>query len=244
MTKNQTPIIFLHGWSNKISSWDKNIEHFENLGFPVLAVKMPGFDLPNPLPSWGVPEYAKFAQAEIAEKFPNQQVILVGHSFGGRVSTLLASEHPELVKGLVLTSSAGLNLEPSILRKGLLLVSNLARWLEDKTFLSPMVSEIRKLVRSVIGTKGYKKADETMKQVFKNTVNLDLRDRLPLIKCPTLIVWGELDKTTPMKMAKAFHRGITNSKLVVIKDAEHSAHQTNSEEWNQIVGKFISTIEN
>lgn len=240
--QNKTPIVFLHGWGGRISSWDNNIQYFEDLGFQIYTLKMPGFDLPNPSPDWGVPEYAKFALADIAEKFPNQQVTLVGHSFGGRVSILLASEHSKLVRSLILTSSAGLNLEPSVLRSGLLLASRFARWLEDKTFLSSLVSDLRKLVRSVIGTKGYKKADETMKQVFKNVVNLDLRDRLPLIKCPTLIVWGEVDKTTPMKMAEAFHNGIPNSKLVVINGAAHAAHQTNSEEWNRIVEDFVTKV--
>ncbi len=239
--QTNTPIIFLHGWNGRISSWDKNIHHFESLGFHVYAIKMPGFDLPNPLPSWGVPEYAEFAKAEIIEKFPNQKVTLVGHSFGGRVSIFLASTHPELIKALVLTSSAGLNLEPSMLRKGLLKVSKLAKWFEEKTLFSPAVTGVRRIVRTIIGSKGYKNADETMKQVFKNVVNLDLRDRLSLIQCPTLIIYGDLDKITPIKMAEAFHTGISGSKFVVIKGAAHSVHKTHLNEWNKAVEDFVKT---
>lgn len=237
-----TPIIFLHGWSGKANSWDSNLQYFKNLGYPVYALKMPGFDLQNPSPNWGVLEYAKFAIDDISKSFPNQKVILIGHSFGGRVSILIASKHSELIEALVLTSSAGLNLEPSFLRRGLLFASQSARWLENKVFFSFLIVKMRNITRSIIGAKGYKNADDTMKQVFKNVVNLDLRDYLPSIRCPTLIVWGEDDKTTPLKMAKAFHSGITESKLVIINNAGHHVHKTNPEEWNHIVEDFINQL--
>lgn len=238
--QNKTLIIFLHGWGGNKNSWDKNISYFEKLGFPVLAVEMPGFDLPNPLPSWGIPEYAEFVKAEIAKNFPNQKIILVGHSFGGRISVLLASKNPELVHALVLTDSAGLNLEPPFMRKGLIFISKLAKWLEKKIFLSKIIPKLRKIMRSVIGTNGYKNADDAMKEVFKNVVNLDLSDKLQLIECPTLVIWGENDDVTPIKMAKAFEAGIKNSKLEIIKGAGHKLHQTHSDKWNQTVIEFIS----
>jgi pimeloyl-ACP methyl ester carboxylesterase len=62
---------------------------------------------------------------------------------------------------------------------------------------------------------------------------------LPQITCPTLIVWGDKDRTTPLTIAYRFQKGIVNSKLYIIKGAGHNAHQTHTKEWSQIVTNFI-----
>lgn len=145
---------------------------------------------------------------EIIEKYNMQDVILVGHSFGGRVAILLASSLKEKIKGLVLVDSAGMKPRFSI-----------------KKFLRKTNYKMRKklgLDTSKCGSSDYKQLDEVMKVTFKNVVNLYLEKLLPSIECDTLIVWGKKDKETPLYMAKRLNKGITNSGLVILEGGHYS----------------------
>ncbi|OGC47463.1 hypothetical protein A2886_03505 [candidate division WWE3 bacterium RIFCSPHIGHO2_01_FULL_42_13] len=233
-----TPLVFLHGWAGNSASWEQNTPFFETKGYSCLAVKMPGFDLPEPDPSWGVPEYAEFVVKEVQSKFgQNKKCTFVGHSFGGRIVVYLAAQHPELVDRLILTDSAGLNLEPKVARSSLISISKIFRKIEEKfKFLSPL----RNLGVGLIGSKDYKAASPVMREVMKRVVNLDLSFCLPKIKSKALIVWGEKDTVTPIAIAEEFKKGIASSKLEIIHGAGHHAHHTHSEKWNEVVINFLS----
>ncbi len=47
----------------------------------------------------------------------------------------------------------------------------------------------------------------------------DLRDLLPRIAVPTLLIWGEQDARSPLSVARQFERAIPDTTLVVIPDA-------------------------
>ncbi|MCC7213170.1 MAG: alpha/beta hydrolase [Candidatus Brocadia sp.] len=233
--KTQT-MVFLHGWGGRIDSWQNQIQFFESNGFNCIAMKMPGFDFPEPPINWGIPEYAEYVINNLPDK--DSAYILVGHSFGGRVSVYLASHHPKIVEKLVLTDAAGLNLEVHSGRKVLITFSQLANKVQETL---PLVKSMRSLLRKLLGSKNFREASPVMREVMKTVVNLDLQENLPLIRAKTLIVWGELDKTTPILMANAFHKGIHGSQLKVVSGAGHAPHRTHTKEWNEIVLHFLKS---
>jgi pimeloyl-ACP methyl ester carboxylesterase len=51
----------------------------------------------------------------------------------------------------------------------------------------------------------------------------DLRDVLPLIAVPTLVLHGEADVRAPRQVADALHEGIPGSRLVVLPGVGHVA---------------------
>ncbi|MET0560591.1 MAG: alpha/beta hydrolase [Gaiellaceae bacterium] len=53
----------------------------------------------------------------------------------------------------------------------------------------------------------------------------DLRDLLPLITAPTLLIWGELDVRSPLSVAREFEQAIPDAKLVVLhsRNLDHAA---------------------
>jgi len=56
---------------------------------------------------------------------------------------------------------------------------------------------------------------------------------------PTLIIWGENDATTPLANGELIHKGIRNSRMVVIRGAKHSPHITHTRELADIVEKEL-----
>jgi len=62
---------------------------------------------------------------------------------------------------------------------------------------------------------------------------------LILIKCPTKIIWGENDTTTPVKNAILINNSILNSELDLIKNARHSPQFTHPKETADLVADYI-----
>ena len=62
---------------------------------------------------------------------------------------------------------------------------------------------------------------ENMKTTFRNIINIDLRKYLKFIYCPTLIIWGENDTSTPLKDGILMNKRRNNSGLIVLKKGTH-----------------------
>src|SRR3989344_2220679 len=99
-------LVFLHGWQSQANIWQPVLQKFSK---PVrlIALDLPGFGKSAmPRFSWGVAEYSELVK-KFLSRIETQDIILIGHSFGGRVAIKLASGNPELVKHLVLVDAAG-----------------------------------------------------------------------------------------------------------------------------------------
>ncbi|MBQ2714520.1 MAG: alpha/beta hydrolase [Clostridia bacterium] len=165
-------------------------------------------------------DYA-YGVVDILKKEEINRAIFICHSFGGRVGIYLSKETPELVEKLVLCNSAGILPRKSI-----------------KYYIKLWIYRIRKklgLDVSKCGSKEYRELNSVMKKTFVNVVNFDQSDSLRYIDCPTLIVWGKRDKTTPIYMAKKLNKNIANSQLVVFDRAGHFSYADE-------LGKFIFVV--
>ena len=63
-----------------------------------------------------------------------------------------------------------------------------------------------------------------MRQTLVKLVNRDLRDRMPRIQNPSLLIWGENDTDTPLWMGKLFEELIPDAGLVTVPGAGHYAY--------------------
>ena len=68
----------------------------------------------------------------------------------------------------------------------------------------------------------------------------DIRDRVSSIKVPTLIIVGDKDSLTPIKMSQNLNRQIGDSKLVIIPDSKHMPMIEKADRVNSIVDEFIN----
>lgn len=152
---------------------------------------------------------------------------VVAHSFGGRIAVKAASYDKDAFGKIVLVGAAGLKPRPS-LKKTL-----------KKAVFRAAAAFINKEKLTRFYSADYRALSPVMRQSFIKIVNEYTDDRLKFVENPTLIIFGEKDKETPPYMAKSFHQGIKNSKLVFIGGAGHFCFIDKPNKFNTEVKEFL-----
>lgn len=238
-------LLFLHGWRSSKEVWSQVVSSMYQVA-SVYALDLPGFGgSPAPKESWSVGDYAKIVKGFI-EKLELKNIVLVGHSFGGRVGIKLAAMQnttspliPPLKRGgkiekLVLVDSAGFAMPSN--KKSLM---NAAAKLARPFFKPKFMQGLRKKVYQTIGAEDYLATPELQK-TFVNIVNEDLTEDMKKITIPTLIIFGENDMDTPPSIGKKMHSLIPNSKFIILNDAGHFSFLDQATEFVKKLIDFIS----
>ena len=79
-----------------------------------------------------------------------------------------------------------------------------------------------------------------MRVMLSAFAEADLREMLSTINIPTLLIYGDLDKRSPINVAKAPHENIPSSKLVIIPGAGHEINLKTPDEFNEVRKYIIS----
>lgn len=216
------PVLLLHGWGADIAAMMPIANEVARLGKMAVCVDFPGFgksDLPPA--AWGVREYADTTKALI-DKLGIRGCDLVCHSFGGRVTIMLAAEDETLFKRLVLVDAAGIRPKRTIKYYIKTYLYKLAKRLV-RIKLVNKAFRLDSKIRSA-GSDEYKSLSGVMRETFVKVVNLDLTDKLGKIKNETLIIWGENDTATPLYMGRLMEKKIERAGLAVIENAGHFSY--------------------
>lgn len=207
--------------------------HLAAIGRATVSLDFPGFGKSDKPPEpWGVPEYARFTRSFI-DQMGIKGCDVICHSFGGRVTILLASEEPDLFGKLVLTDAAGVRGKRGIGYYARVYSYKLGKALSRIGFIDRLFGLSNRLESA--GSADYKATDGVMKATLVKVVNLDLKDRLDKIENETLLVWGENDTATPLYMAKLMEKRIKNSGLAVIPGAGHFSYLDDPARYMSII---------
>lgn len=261
------PIILLHGWG--VDS-DKYIETLKQLSvqsseFSVYAPDLPGFGKSdNPPEAWGVSEYT-----ELIKKFMNElglkDLILIGHSFGGRIAIKFAAKYPQGLKALVLTGAAGIKHSLTLKQKIFYILAKIGKAVFSLPIINMLQKPAQKLLYKAAQEKDYYQAQGIMRETFKKVINEDLTPYLEKIsassgspprlgeagalsgKIPTLLIWGAKDNSTPLSDGRLIDLKIKSaggrSELKIIDEANHSLPYQIPEKFAKIIAEFIKKDE-
>jgi pimeloyl-ACP methyl ester carboxylesterase len=233
-------VVYLHGWASNKETFESVIakmKHNEKLKFT--SLDFPAFgESSMPSEILDTEDYKKIV-LEFIKKMKLENIILIGHSFGGRVSIKIASSVPNLVNKLVLTDSAGIKpkRKPSYYFK--VWSYKLSKALLKTLYRGEKFDKKMKKLYKKYGSEDYRNSNDITRKILVKVVNEDLTSLLPEIKAPTLLMWGENDTDTPLWMAKKMEKLIPNAGLVLLKNAGHYSFIDNSIDFAIILNKFI-----
>ena len=193
---------------------------------------------------------------EVAGMLGLHRFAIGGNSMGGRASVLFTITHPERVTHLILVDSGGLptkQVEPTPLAYRLMNIPIANRLLLHITPRSLIVDGLNSAIvhKDIITDEmidrywDFIRMDGTREATITRGRIRDkrIRDDIPNIKTPTLILWGEEDRTIPVEAAYAFHAAIAGSKLVVYPNTGHVPQEEVADESAADVRAFLSGAE-
>lgn len=233
-----SPVILMHGWGCNLTTL-ASIEKVAAENHTVYNVDFPGFgQSQEPSAVWGVEEYTRVIEALVElEKIENP--VLLGHSFGGRVGILYASRNR--VSKLVLVDAAGV--KP---RRSLQYYFKVYSYKLGKRLMPLLLGEKRaqqriEKMRASRGSSDYNNASVMMRRILSKVVNEDLKHCMPLVKAPTLLIWGENDTATPLSDAKVMERLIPDAGLVSFPGCGHYSFLDNPYQFAAVLRSFLNT---
>ncbi len=196
------PIVLLHGWGQNIEMMTPIGNRFKDTN-RIVILDLPGFGASTePNDDWTVYDYADFMK-EFLDSLNIENPIMLGHSFGGKISLAYASKYN--VKKLVVFGSP--------FRKELEKLSLKTKLLKTAKKI-PGIGSLAEVAKKHMGSTDYKNASPKMRAILVSTVNLDITDSVKKIKCPTLIVWGTNDEAVPVADAYELESLIADAGVV------------------------------
>jgi pimeloyl-ACP methyl ester carboxylesterase len=230
------PVVLLHGWGTSLRSFDSVLSFLKDR-FKVYTIDFPGFGLSEePDTIWSVYDYADMTQAFL-EKMHIENPILMGHSFGGRISIILGSRMR--THKIVLIDAAGVKPTRGSDYYVRVYFYKFMRFIQRIPGVNLLFGDIIEAYKKHAGSSDYKSASETMRRVLSKVVNDDLQHLMPAITAPTLLIWGENDTATPVADAKIMEEKIPGAALIVFERAGHYSYLEQPGKFKAIVNSFI-----
>ena len=223
--KSKTSLIYLHGWGQNIEMMMPIAKPFTDK-YNVLVIDLPGFGSSSePKEAWTLYDYADMVESFVKElKLTNP--ILIGHSFGGKISICYALKYK--------------------VKKLILLASPYDRKISKPTFKMKVFKVLKKtplanIAKKHMGSTDYRNASDKMRQVLVKHVNLDLKEEVKKIKCPTLLIWGTNDEAVDYNDAVVLEKLIPDCGLVTYEGCTHYAYLERLNQTINVIDSFIGS---
>ena len=239
--KNKPSILLMHGSGLTHIVWSLHEQFYSANGFNVLSVDLPGHgesEGPSLKSIESISDWVK----SLINVLDLSKISFMGHSQGTLVGIDFASRYPELIDKLVLV--AGSNKMP--VNRELI---DLAESGDEKAVLL-MMKWGYEGSKAFIGGNPVKKIINSSREI-REILSVDLnacnnyktgKDSLKKISCPTLCIFGDLDKMVPLKVGNNMSELIKNSKTKVIQNCGHMIIFEKAFEMRKLVKEFL--IEN
>jgi pimeloyl-ACP methyl ester carboxylesterase len=229
------PLLLLHGLAGSTRNWCEVLPGLVER-YRVVAVDLPGHARSGRLPRGATT--ADFADAAVAvlEAEGIDRALVAGHSFGGLVALRLAQKRPDIVRGLLLASPAGIASSTRAARAILLATTTIRpgrrvavlrhrfaerAWYRRAVFSPWFVSDAAALsARATHGLLAAQREHADTGTAARALAADDPRRELPDLSCPVVVLWGARDVQLPLEDAFEYARRL-RAKLRVVADCGH-----------------------
>ncbi len=239
------PLVFAHGAGDDSRIWQPQLTELAD-EFTVVAWDEPGAGRSSDLPAdFGLADYAR-CLAALIEAVDLGPAHVAGLSWGGTVVQELYRRHPDACATLVLADTYA-GWKGSLSERERQIRVQHTRMLfaappeefdpsPPGLFAGEPPEESKPLLREIAA--GARR--ETLETQLGLMAEADQTDLLPRIAVPTLLIWGEHDRRSTMRVARQFEDAIPAAELVVIPDCGHMSNLERPAEFNAVVRRFCA----
>lgn len=242
---NGTPLVLLHGIYGDSRNWAPQLEALSD-EFTVVAWDAPGAgQSDDPPESFGFPEYAD-CLAGLIRGLGLERSHVCALSYSGGIALELCRRHPDLPASLTLVGAyagwAGslpadkvqMRVERALAQADLG-GEAAAREFTPELFAADAPTEL--VDQAIALSSSFHPAG--LRVMARASAAADLREVLPQVAVPTLVIHGQEDRRSPLSVSEALHAGIPNSRLAVVGGAGHMTNMEAPEEFNRLLREFL-----
>lgn len=255
-----TPVLLVHGLFGSTETWRYNVDALIAAGYRVIRYDRLGFGLSDkPADA----DYSLAAQIQMAlallDALGVQRALVVGHSAGGNLAAHFALQHPERVQGLVLVDAllaqggppafvgwfVSLPLVWRAATLGLRLYFTPDRLAETLRgfYASPATLTDADLAQywRAFQTEGW--SNGLLATTRDGSVRPLRAESLAALTTPTIVIWGELDRTTPLDAAQPALDQLPNLRArYVIPEVGHQPFEEASDAFNAALLEALAQL--
>lgn len=224
--KDGKTLVFLHGWGQNIEMMKRLADNFQNND--VIIVDFPGHGRSEePKEVWTLYDFTEMIH-ELLKSLDVENPILIGHSFGGKVSLIYASKY-NIDRLILFGSPFKTKKNPNSLKVKFL----------KKMKNAPVMKNFAEFAKKHMGSEDYRNASSVMRDILVKHVNEDITQLVKRIKCPTIIIWGDNDKAVPLEDAYELSSFIKDSAVIVYDGCTHYAYLERLGQTISVISSFI-----
>ena len=259
---NGQPLLLIHGFGASIGHWRKNIPVLADQGYKVFAMDLLGFGgAAKPAANYSLELWQKqikdFWEAQIQET-----TVFMGNSIGGLLTLMVMSDYPEITRGGVLINCAGgLNHRPHELNlplrfimgaftklvnspiTGKFIFNNIRKKQRIRKTLYQVYRNREAVTEELVDILYQPSCDPGAQEVFASVLTAPPgptpQKLLPKLQHPLLVLWGEEDPWTPIKVA-GIYKQLPDSKFYSIPHAGHCPHDEKPKLVNELILNWLS----
>ncbi len=242
------PVVFVHPAGLDLTYWDAQIEALCDR-YDIVAFDLPGHGRSPGTPADWTLENAALMLAQAIHETGTAAAHVVGLSVGSVIAQTLAVTQPDLVRSLTLMGAAPIFSEAG--RKAMLerskvlkergmpsvVASSMRRWFAERT-IARRPDLIDRATKTLL-------ADDPLihAALWDMMYGFDVRSKLSHLTCPTLILTGELDMSTPPSAAQAIHEQIAGSQVEILPGLSHMITLEAPDRVNHLLARFLGETE-
>jgi len=237
--KEKPSILLMHGSGLTHIVWSLHEQFYASQGFNILSVDLPGHGNSEGPSLKSIQEISNWVKS-LMNIINVSKIVFVGHSQGCLVGIDFASRYPELASNLVLVAGSYkmpvnqdlIDLAEAGDEKSILLMM---KWGYEgsKAFIGG--NPVKKIINSAREIREVLAVDLNACNNYKSG-----KESLEKINCPTLCIFGDLDKMVPLEMGNKMASMIKNSEKKVINNCGHMIIIEKAFEMRKIVKEFLT----
>ena len=241
------PVLLVHGGMSDSREWTPQVEDLAR-DYDVIAVDVLGCGgSADPPEDFGPADHAHLLAGTL-EALGVSSAHVIGQSLGSVLALALYREHPRSVRSLVLAGAyagwAGSLPPEEVESRTRMVLETLKRPVEEwgPLFLATVhgvdapaevVEASMAMLRDV--------RPEALRRLVVAIASADLREMLPSITVPVLLIYGQEDQRAPAAVAAQLHAAIPGARLLVLPGAGHAVNVEAPEEFNTAVRAFLGS---